>query len=540
MNTSKTVFLNAIRPPWPRKVLLFHRIRSYCLFGIKAVPVSVEVDASQGLPGFTLVGLPDNAVRESRERVVSAIRSIDKVVTGFRTTVNLSPADLRKEGSALDLPLAIGLLVATGEIEVPDLERLVFVGELSLDGLLKPVRGVLSVAMSLPDRKRDVLVVPRGNEREVRLVEGVRYVCADSLKECVGVLEKGAVSKAVSAAGLAAAHGAERGAGQGYACIQGIPDFKNVIGMEGVKRALEVAAAGAHNFLLVGSPGAGKSLCAKCLPGILPEMTDEEILETTRIHSCARAAGDMECFKPVMVRPIRTPHHSASMVSLVGGGVHLRPGEASMAHNGVLFLDELPEFNRSVLEALREPMEEGLISVSRASGTVVWPARFMMGAAMNPCPCGYAMDAKRNCTCLPEARKRYQEKISGPLLDRIDIQVSVPSVEASQFASGATISETSADIRKRVCEARALQRDRFKNLPFKTNAEMSSEAAKSFCRLSAATERFAISAADKMGLSARGYFRLLKVGRTIADLRGAPAVEILDLSEALRYRSFRS
>ena len=318
-----------------------------------------------------------------------------------------------------------------------------------------------------------------------------------------------------------------------------IPDFKYVVGMESVKRALEVAAAGAHNFLMVGSPGAGKTLCAKCLPGILPEMTETEILETTRIHSCARTAGDSDEFKPVMTRPFRTPHHSASMVSLVGGGTRLKPGEASLAHNGVLFLDELPEFNRSVLEALREPMEEGSISVSRASGTVVWPARFMMGAAMNPCPCGYAMDPKRHCTCLPEARKRYQEKISGPLLDRIDIQVSVPPVDASQFASR-TSAEPSAEIRKRVCAAREIQRKRFKGTRFKTNAEMSSNFAKESCKLSPATEKFAVHAADQMNLSARGYYRLLKVGRTIADLRNSESVEIVDLSEALRYRAFRS
>jgi magnesium chelatase family protein len=433
---------------------MFRRIRSYCLFGIKAVPVSVEVDASQGLPGFTLVGLPDNAVRESRERVISAIRSVDKVVTGFRTTVNLSPADLRKEGSALDLPLAIGLLTATGEIEVPDLDNLVFVGELSLDGLLKPIRGVLSFAMSLSKKSKDILVIPRANEQEASLVEGVRYVCADSLKECVEKLEAGAINSAKWAKGF-------KDQNTHFDVPKDIPDFKNVVGMESVKRALEVAAAGAHNFLMVGSPGAGKTLCAKCLPGILPEMTELEILETSRIHSCARSAGDSEDFKPVMVRPFRTPHHSASMVSLVGGGTRLKPGEASLAHNGVLFLDELPEFNRCVLEALREPMEEGKISISRASGTITWPARFMMGAAMNPCPCGYAMDPKRACTCLPEARKRYQEKISGPLLDRIDIQVSVPPVEASQFGKK-TLAESSAEIRKRVCSAREIQRKRFR------------------------------------------------------------------------------
>ena len=511
---------------------MFRRIRSYCLFGIKAVPVSVEVDASQGLPGFTLVGLPDNAVRESRERVISAIRSVDKVVTGFRTTVNLSPADLRKEGSALDLPLAIGLLTATGEIEVPDLERLVFVGELSLDGQLKPIRGVLSFAMSLSKKANDILVIPRANEQEASLVEGIRYVCADTLKECVEKMEAGAASVAKWAKGF-------KDQDKYFKVPKDIPDFKNVVGMESVKRALEVAAAGAHNFLMVGSPGAGKTLCAKCLPGILPEMTELEILETSRIHSCAHSAGDSEDFKPVMVRPFRTPHHSASMVSLVGGGTRLKPGEASLAHNGVLFLDELPEFNRSVLEALREPMEEGQISISRASGTVTWPARFMMGAAMNPCPCGYAMDPKRACTCLPEARKRYQEKISGPLLDRIDIQVSVPPVEASQFGRKGT-SESSTEIRKRICAAREIQRKRFVNTPFKTNTEMSSDFAKASCKLSAETEQFAINAADKMGLSARGFYRLLKVGRTIADLRNSNSVEIIDLSQALRYRAFRS
>ncbi|WP_290723608.1 YifB family Mg chelatase-like AAA ATPase [Fibrobacter sp. UBA2449] len=504
---------------------MFRRIRSYCLFGIKAVPVSVEVDSSQGLPGFTLVGLPDNAVRESRERVVSAVRSIGKVVTGFRTTVNLSPADLRKEGSALDLPLAIGMLDSTGEIEIRNLERFVFVGELSLDGLLKPVRGVLSIAMSLPKDGSSVLVVPHANAEEAALVEGLRYVSVSTLKECVDFLE-GKSGKVLIAEGL-----------KRDVSVQGcVPDFANVVGMEGVKRALEVAAAGAHNFLLVGSPGAGKTLCARCLPGILPDMTDEEVLETTRIHSCASRAGDAFSFRPVRSRPFRTPHHSASMVSLVGGGSRLLPGEASLAHNGVLFLDELPEFNRCVLEALREPMEDGFISVSRASGTVVWPARFMMGAAMNPCPCGFAMDPRRACTCLPDARKRYREKISGPLLDRIDIQVSVPPMDSRSLVDGGG-RESSADIRRRVCTARAVQRRRFEGLPFKSNSEMTSECARKFANMSSETERFAVASSDKMNLSARGFFRLLKVARTIADLRQAPDVEIADLAEALRYRT---
>lgn len=506
---------------------MFRRIRSYCLFGIKAVPVSVEVDASQGLPGFTLVGLPDNAVRESRERVVSAIRSIGKVVTGFRTTVNLSPADLRKEGSALDLPLAIGMLVSTGEITVEHVERYVFVGELSLDGLLKPVRGVLSIAMSMPRDGGNILVIPRANATEASLVEGLRYFCADSLRECVEFLEGGGESTPLLAAGIKR---------EALPPSSDVPDFRNVVGMDGVKRALEVAASGAHNFLLVGSPGAGKTLCARCLPGILPDMTDDEVLETTRIHSCAHRSGDVAGFSPVAVRPFRTPHHSASMVSLVGGGTRLLPGEASLAHNGVLFLDELPEFNRSVLEALREPMEDGFISVSRASGTVVWPARFMMGAAMNPCPCGFAMDPKRVCTCLPDARKRYREKISGPLLDRIDIQVSVPPLE-SKALLGESAGESSAAIRRRVCATRERQRRRFEGLPFRSNAEMTSEYAKKFAAMAPDVERFAVSAADRMNLSARGFYRMLKVSRTIADMRESPCVEVADISEALRYRT---
>jgi magnesium chelatase family protein len=509
---------------------MFKRIRSYCLLGIKAIPVSVEVDASQGLPGFTLVGLPDNAVRESRERVVSAIRSVGKVVTGFRTTVNLSPADLRKEGSALDLPLAIGLMCATDEISVANIDKFVFVGELSLDGLLKPVRGILSIAMDLSKKKDSVLVIPRANAAEASLVEGLSFICADTLSECVESLER------QDNASLQVARGLDRSVLEG---TLDVPDFKNVVGMEGVKRALEVAAAGGHNFLLVGSPGAGKTLCARCLPGILPEMTDEEILETTRIHSCARWSGDAAGFKPMFSRPFRTPHHSASMVALVGGGSRLLPGEASLAHNGVLFLDELPEFNRCVLEALREPMEEGSITVSRASGSVLWPARFMMGAAMNPCPCGYSMDPKRVCTCLPDARKRYQEKISGPLLDRIDIQVCVPPVQTKQFASDKG-AESSAEIRRRVCATRKIQRERFAGLPFRCNSEMNSESARRFARMDQTTERFAVSSADKMNLSARGYYRLLKVSRTIADLRHSPSVEVQDLAEALRYRAFRS
>lgn len=505
---------------------MFQRIRTYCLLGIQGIPVSVEVDSSPGLPGFTLVGLPDSAVRESRERVVSAIRSIGKVVTGFRTTVNLSPADLRKEGASLDLPLAIGLLLASGEISVENPSRFVFLGELSLDGLLKPVHGVLSVAMSLKNERECVLVVPKGNVEEASLVEGLQVLGVSSLAECIEGIQSPFPSRgALRAPGLLPL--------KNNRCA--FPDFADVVGMEGVKRALEIAAAGGHNFLLVGSPGAGKTLCARCLPGILPEMSDDEILESTRIHSCARFMNAEE-FRYISTRPFRAPHHSASMVALIGGGTKLLPGEASLAHNGVLFLDELPEFNRMALESLREPMEEGVISISRASGRVEWPAKFMMGAAMNPCPCGYAMDLKKGCHCLPEAKKRYREKVSGPLLDRIDIQVSVPPVDPENFMKKGQ-AECSAKIRERVVAARKIQRVR-SNI-FNCNASLTSKAVVEVASMNNSTERFAVSAAERMGLSARGYYRLLKVARTIADLRHAPSVEIPDLAEALQYRTLR-
>lgn len=517
---------------------MFQRIRTSCLLGIKAIPVHVEVDSSPGLPGFTLVGLPDNAVRESRERVVSSIRSSGYAASGSRIIVNLSPADLRKEGTSLDLPLAIGMLVASEEIQAERPERFVFLGELSLDGKVKAVHGVLSVAMSL-SKKEDILVVPRENVAEASLVEGLSVIGVSTLAECIDAIAPGSVKLPVRSCGISR---------RALAADPSVPDFRSVVGMEGVKRALEIAAAGAHNFLLVGSPGSGKTFSARCLPGILPPMTDEEILECTRIYSSLHVLGEDKAKSFFARRPFRSPHHSSSMVSLVGGGVHLRPGEASLAHNGVLFLDELPEFNRNVLEALREPMEEGVIHISRACGTVSWPARFMMGAAMNPCPCGYSMDSKRECSCLPDSVRRYRQRLSGPLLDRIDIQMAVPSTEPQQLMQMPP-GESSAEIRARVTAARDLQLQRFRRSRCRTNSEMTSDEAKNFCGMSVETERFAVSAADKMQLSARGYYRMLKVARTIADLRASQfgskaedakkaSVECSDIAEALRYRAF--
>lgn len=513
---------------------MFQRIRTSCLLGIQAIPVNVEVDSSAGLPGFTLVGLPDNAVRESRERVVSSIRSSGYAAAGSRMTVNLSPADLKKEGTSLDLPLAMGMLIASGEIPADNPEKFVFMGELSLDGKVKAVRGVLSVAMSL-SKENDIFVVPRENVAEASLVEGLAVIGVSTLSECIEAVAPESGVTPLRSQGIL--H-------RNSVVDSSAPDFRSVVGMEGVKRALEIAAAGAHNFLLVGSPGSGKTFSARCLPGILPPMTDEEILECTQIYSSMRVLGAAGTERFLNRRPFRSPHHSSSMVALVGGGAHLRPGEASLAHNGVLFLDELPEFNRNVLEALREPMEEGIIRISRACGTVSWPARFMMGAAMNPCPCGYSMDPKRDCTCLPDAVRRYRQRISGPMLDRIDIQVAVPSTDPQSLMQKKA-GESSAEIRERVIAARNLQRRRF-GKKIRANAEMSSDATKAFAQMSTATEHFAVAAADKMQLSARGYYRMLKVARSIADLRIAKdgenaidaPVENGDVAEALRYRAF--
>ena len=513
---------------------MFQRIRTSCLLGIRAIPVNVEVDSSAGLPGFTLVGLPDNAVRESRERVVSSIRSSGYAASGSRMTVNLSPADLRKEGTSLDLPLAVGMLIASGEIQAQNPERFVFLGELSLDGRVKAVHGVLSVAMSL-SKENDVLVVPRENVAEASLVSGLSIIGVSTLAECIAAIAPGTEVLPVKASGIS-----RRVAVQDPSA----PDFRSVVGMDGVKRALEIAAAGTHNFLLVGSPGSGKTFSARCLPGILPPMTDEEILECTRIYSTLRMLGEEDISEKFLVsRPFRSPHHSSSMIALVGGGPRLRPGEASLAHNGVLFLDELPEFNRNVLEALREPMEDGVIHISRASGTVAWPARFMMGAAMNPCPCGYSMDPRRECSCLPDSVRRYRQRISGPMLDRIDIQVAVPSMDPQKLMKTPD-GESSAQIRERVVAARNVQLFRFSRGKCHSNAEMGSDETRAFAKMSVPTERFAVSAAEKMQLSARGYYRMLKVARTIADLRAVSdaskdvPVESADIAEALRFRMF--
>lgn len=498
---------------------MFRRIKSYSMFGIKAVPIGVEVYASQGLTGYTIIGIPDNAVRETLERVNSAIRHEGKVVTGFNTAVNLSPADLRKDAPPLDLAIAVGLLAACGEIDAKDIEKYVFLGELSLDGKVRPVKGVLPVARKLG--KDEILVISGANAAEANLVEGLSYVCVDTLRDCIELLEGKTTAPAVRTG-----NGIDRNFSS-----NDYPDFKNIPGLDGAKRALEVAAAGGHNFLLVGSPSSEKISLARCIPGILPEMTEDEIVETSSIHSLVRNG----CFSPIRRRPLRSPHHSASMVSLVGGGSRFLPGEASLAHNGVLFLDDIPEFNRIVLEALREPLETGVTTITRASGTVAWPSRFILGAAMNPCPCGYSMDPKRACTCTKEARRSYLSKIQGPVTDSIEIQVSVPPQDPKLFL-GFTEAESSAIVRQRVICAREIQRKRFANSTIKTNSEIPAESVRMFTRMDEAAEKFAVSAAEKLGMGARAYHKMLRVARTVADLRGSESVDVQDISEAMRYR----
>lgn len=505
---------------------MFQRVRAACLQGIQALSVDIEVDSSPGLPGFSLVGLPDSSVRESRERVVAALRSSGFLAGGTRMTVNLSPADLRKEGSAFDLGLAVGMLLAMEQLQLPDPLRFVFLGELSLDGQLRPVRGVLSVAASLARTVGIILVVPPANASEALCVGGLQVMAPPTLEKCIEWLTSPEEHLWKAAPVDAVAPGsAESG-----------PDFAAVSGLPGVKRAMEICAAGGHNFLLVGSPGSGKTLCARCLPGILPPLSPEEALETTMIHSCAGTLPPGNGL--VSRRPFRSPHHSATSAALVGGG-RLRPGEACLAHHGVLFLDELPEFHRGALESLRQPIEEGVVRVERALGVQEWPARFMLGAAMNPCPCGYSMDTRRPCRCLPDAVTRYRQRISGPLLDRIDVQVSVPSVAIGEIADGIP-GERSEAIRARVIRARAIQTARNVAVGAGCNSVVDGNRIHEILGWEQSTERFASQAANRLAMSRRGFHRLLKVARTIADLREAAQVEVMDVAEAMQYRGLEA
>lgn len=503
---------------------MFVRTHAGALVGIDAVPVTVEVNIAGGGLGLYLVGLPDNAVKESEERIRAAFENSEERFSGRKVVVNLAPADLKKEGAAFDLPIAIGILAAMGRVEVPMLDETMLAGELSLDGEVKPVRGILSLALAARKAGLKRLILSEENAAEAAVVGELEIIGVKTLRQTIDLLN-GEVTIAPAQA-VASTTIDEAGP---YA-----EDFADVKGQVHVKRALEIAAAGGHNVLMIGSPGSGKTMLARRLPTILPPLQTEEALETTKIHSVA----GLQRFDGLMVRrPFRAPHHTASPVSLIGGGQTPRPGEVSLAHNGVLFLDELPEFGRSVLEVLRQPLEDREIVVSRARYSVAYPANFTLVAAMNPCPCGYYNHPTKECTCSPGTVHRYMGRISGPLLDRIDMHIEVTPVNPDELQSAAE-GERSAVIRERVMRAREVQRRRFEGVEgVHTNARMNSAMVRTYCGLDAQSDQLLRRAMERLALSARAYDRILKVARTIADLAGREQITAADIAEAIGYRS---
>lgn len=505
---------------------MLSKIHSGALIGVEAAAVEVEVNSGEkGEPKIFMVGLPDVAVKESQDRVNSALANSGFSMPHTRMTINLAPGDIRKEGPMYDLPIALGVLASTGRLSQDKLCDYIVAGELSLSGALRGIFGGVSLALLARKSKIRGVILSRESAQEAALVEGVEVIAADNLAQIVEFLN----SKSEIAPLTTADSPFSR------MCDDvSMPDFADVKGQFQVRRAVEVAVAGGHNMLMVGLPGSGKSMIAKRIPSIMPLPTLEEFLEVLGIYSAAGLSreGENKYFK----RPFRAPHHTISDVGLIGGGSIPKPGEISLAHNGVLFLDELPEFKRSALEVMRQPLEDGVVSISRSAGKVTIPCRFMLVAAMNPCPCGYHGDARHKCSCSPLQIQRYRSKISGPLLDRIDIHVEAPAISLEEIGSKSR-GESSAQMRERISKAREIQKKRFENAGFSNNAAMGSKQIKMYCQLSDGQRKMLASAMEELNLSARAWDRIIKVSRTIADLAGAENIEDLHLFEAINYRS---